>query len=132
WLSFALEWAHDRQQIRKHSYLGEDIIHLVDAIAADCDPDGAKAALAGVQIPETLPDALARFVETPTVCVHAVSGKAVQQWPLGYFAELIDRLASECAVRVVLIGTAEEEPLVTELLDKIQLKDAVVSAAGHL
>jgi len=110
WLDIALEWTGDQVYARKRQHNADDLVNLVDAVDAACDsdrtvivtrPSGGSPALAALQqkTPST----------GPLVCVHPTVGNDARQWPLEYFAAVIDRLVDQDGARVVLIGAPGDD-----------------------
>jgi ADP-heptose:LPS heptosyltransferase len=126
WLDIALAWERDAPLVPKRTHISATLMRLaaaVDAACADGDPPPYRAT------PEKAGDA-------PLVCMHAGAGTALKQWPAPNFAALIRLLLDGSALRVVLIGGAEEAaqaehvlalagnpPLARSLVGQVPLSD---------
>ncbi|HEY8874612.1 MAG TPA: glycosyltransferase family 9 protein [Stellaceae bacterium] len=133
WLDIALEWTGDQVYARKRQHNADDLVNLVDAVDAACDsdrtvivtrPSGGSPALAALQqkTPST----------GPLVCVHPTVGNDARQWPLEYFAAVIDRLVDQDGARVVLIGAPGDEEAADAILAQVRRPDRVSSLVGKL
>ena len=140
WLDFSVEFEGDLANHLKHEHVVDSLVHLVDAIAANCDPDrdvlGAPAArgpardgIAALLLANGLsPDRLA----APLACLHTGAGSVNKQWPGPSFAGLIDLLAGEAGATVMLIGGPDEAVAVTALLKLVRHPAAVVNLVGKI
>jgi ADP-heptose:LPS heptosyltransferase len=137
WLDIALEWTGDEIYARKRQHNADDLVNLVDAVDAACDsdrsvivtrPSGGSAALAAL--------AALRRIKTPStgpiVCVHPTVGNDARQWPLEYFAAVINRLVDQDGARVVLIGAPGDEEAADAILAQVRHPDRVSSLVGKL
>jgi ADP-heptose:LPS heptosyltransferase/GT2 family glycosyltransferase len=136
WLDVALEWEGDRRLQAKRATVGDDLLHLVDAVATAAQDDrggirpGAVAALrASPGVPE---DARKFLAANTVVCVQAGAASPIRQWPVGNFAALIDLLISRNQMGVVLVGAPEEAELAARLLAAVAQGDRVLSLVGTL
>lgn len=139
WLDVALEWEGDKALIRKRAHIVDRLLDLVAVVDGafnrgweplrSVDPYNAihnvRAALnaAGVS---------PRLLDRPLVCVHPGVGSAIKQWPLEYFAALIDLLVERECVSVVLVGGRDEEALAAGLAQQVSSSEWVCSIAGQL
>jgi ADP-heptose:LPS heptosyltransferase/GT2 family glycosyltransferase len=133
WLDIALEWTGDQIYAKKRQHNADDLVNLVDAVDAACDsdrtvivtrPSGGSSALAALQ--QMTPSA------GPIVCVHPTVGNDARQWPLEYFAAVIDRLVDQDGARVVLIGAPGDEEAADAILAQVRRPDRVSSLVGKL
>jgi GT2 family glycosyltransferase len=104
WLDIAIEWSEDSALLRKRQHATDDLVNLVDAVAAACEADRAGI----TQMPSVLsPEALAkipmasRLFRKRVVCVHPGAGNELRQWPAECFSLLIDQLIETEDVHVV-------------------------------
>lgn len=130
WLDITLEWEGDQARVRKRQHFGDSLVNLVDAIAfaghpertvLNLDASGAFARVAAAPVPAR-----------PLVCVHPAAGSAMRRWPAAHFAELIDMLIEEDDVDVVLIGSADEQPVAAAVLKELRNRERVSSAMGTI
>lgn len=63
------------------------------------------------------------------VCLHVGARAPARRWPLAHFARVADALAEATGWRVVLTGSAAEQPL-TGALRKLMLEDSLDAAAA--
>ncbi len=125
WLDVALEWGGDQLLGRKRQWAGDDLVNLVDAIAAACLSKGAT-----ITVPPVEP-ASAERDGGPEIWVHPTAGNDIKQWPLEYFAAVIDQLVEAFDARIFLTGAPSDEPAVTTLVDKLRHPEAVTSMIGR-
>jgi ADP-heptose:LPS heptosyltransferase/GT2 family glycosyltransferase len=135
WLDVAIEWSEDIALIRKRQQTTDDLINLVDAVAAAGETDRAGIA----QLPAPLADeALAsvprasRIFRKRVVCVHPSAGNEMKQWPPEYFSLLIDQLIETEDVHVILIGGPDEAALGAKILEVIANPKSVWSVIGRI
>ncbi|MGC2413692.1 MAG: glycosyltransferase family 9 protein, partial [Stellaceae bacterium] len=132
WLDVALEWTGDPIKVRKRQHVADDLVDLVDAIAAACDAD--HALISGR--PSTVSLAAAptqnAAASGPLVCVHPAAGEDIKQWPIEYFAAVIDRLAETDGARAVLIGVEGEEAVAAAILGRLRHPAAATSLVGKV
>lgn len=134
WLDLAVEWAADQAHFPKRHHTADELIGLVDAIAAACEADRTVIA----EKPKLLaPDVLAavpnssQLFKKRVVCVHPAAGTEMRQWPPEYFALLIDQLIESEDVHVALIGGPDEAPLADRILAEIVHTSSAWSLAGR-
>ena len=140
WLDFSVEFEGDLANHLKREHVVDSLIHLIDAIAANCDPDrdalatrpersAARDGVAALLLANGLPpDRLA----APLVCLHTGAGSVNKQWPGASFAGLIDLLTGEAGTTVMIIGGPDEVLAVASLLKLVQRPGAIVNLAGKL
>jgi ADP-heptose:LPS heptosyltransferase len=131
WLDIALEWTGDQIYARKRQHNADDLVNLVDAIAAACESDRSVIAARPTGTPPALA-ALQRKTPSmgPLVYVHPMAGNDMKQWPIEYFAAVIDRLVETDGARIVLIGAAGDEAVAAALIDRLRHPEAVTSLVG--
>jgi lipopolysaccharide heptosyltransferase II len=130
WLDISLEWEGDRKFTPKRQHVADDLINLVDAVAAACEPDRLvipRSADGPLQKPM-----LSRLFDGRLVCVHPTAGTEMRQWPKEYFAELIDLLVEQENVNIALIGGPGEEEVNADILERVRHPEAVSSLLGEL
>ena len=132
WLDVALEWDGDTQLVTKRHHVSDDLVSLVDAIAAASEPGRApilRPSSRALRLPARL---AAQLFARPVVCVHPGAGTEMRQWPVRQFADLIDLLVEHQNVNVALIGGPDEAPIAEELLAAVAARDRVVPLIGAL
>ncbi|HZT52700.1 MAG TPA: glycosyltransferase family 9 protein, partial [Stellaceae bacterium] len=131
WLDVALEWDADPPLVGKRQAVSGDLVNLVDAVAAACEPyvapvaPVARAAGGATRLP-------ARLFARPVVCVHPAAGNVMRQWPAAHFAALIDLLAERAQVHVALIGGEEDRGVAAAVLAATRQRERVFSLVGKL
>ncbi|WP_048861504.1 glycosyltransferase family 9 protein, partial [Acidisphaera rubrifaciens] len=118
WLDVALEWEGDRNLQAKRYHITDNLVHLVDAVAAATEPPHAPIrgdVLATIDLGDVLTPSLRRLFRRPVVYVHAGAGNDLKQWPIPYFATLIRLLVDREGVNVLLIGGPDEAEIAAEL-----------------
>jgi ADP-heptose:LPS heptosyltransferase/GT2 family glycosyltransferase len=132
WLDTALEWDEDVPLRNKHGHVTDDLIALVDMVAAQGDGDRRAVPLVP-QAPATLPSAVKRRIGAkPLVCVHPSAGSEMRQWPLGHFAALIDLLLDHEDCQVALIGGGDEADVSIQVRSYSRHGDALIDLTGRL
>ena len=132
WLDVALEWDGDPRLVNKRQQVGDDLVNLADAVAAATERDRHSIARPPAA-PLRLPAGIAqRLFARPVVCVHPGAGNAMKQWPVNYFADLIDLLVERHGVNVALVGGPDEQSLGRAVLATTVQRDRVVSLIGKL
>ena len=129
WLDIALEWTGDQVYVRKRQHNGDDLLNLVDAIAAACDGDRDVIATRRADLPAARPQSSGG---RPLVCVHPTVGNDARQWPIEHFVAVIDRLVEADAAQVVLIGGPGDEEVAADILRQVRHPKAVRSLVGKV
>ena len=132
WLDVALDWGGDQAYARKRQHTADDLINLVDAVAAACEDDRLVIAAPPSTLPAQVEQLVKRAAGGPLICVHPAAGNAMKQWPADYFALVVDRLIATHGARIALIGAPGEEPIANELLARLRRPEAVTSLIGAL
>ncbi len=131
WLDIALEWTGDQIYARKRQHNGDDLVNLVDAIAVCGESDRTVIAARPAGTPALA--ALSRKKSPgPLICVHPTVGNDARQWPIEYFAAVIDRLIEKDRARVVLIGGPGDEEVAADIVARVRHPKAVTSLVGKL
>ena len=133
WLDIALEWEGDNRLNHKQSHISEDLVRLVDTIAAASQTVPAvlqQAAAGNGKLPASVPAAARALFRKPVVAVHPGVGAVMRQWLPEYFATVIDLLIEKNQMNVVLVGGLDEVDLAEEVLDRIVNRKRVASLAG--
>jgi ADP-heptose:LPS heptosyltransferase/GT2 family glycosyltransferase len=132
WLDFALEWDEDVPLRSKHGHVTDDLIALVDSIAAR----GATGRGPHLSFPEKrLPLADSerrRLLSKPLVCVHPAAGSVMRQWPPQSFAQLIRLIAAGGRYNIALIGVADEKETADQVLEAAGNGCQVFNLVGRL
>jgi ADP-heptose:LPS heptosyltransferase len=131
WLDVALDWGGDQAFARKRNHTGEDLINLVDAIAAAGDAD--RTLITAPPPARPLPGKKRNgSAGGRLVCVHPTAGNEMKQWPIEYFAALIDRLVGNDDVRVVLVGGPGDEETANRIVARLRHPEPVTSLVGQV
>ena len=128
WLDIVVHWEADRAGARKRSHVGDDLQKLVYAVATAGEPAPPARPTA---MPHAAPP-VAGGSSRKTVCIHPGVGSPIRQWPPDKFAALIDLLASEADVDIVLIGAAEEAEIGAQVIARAERADSIRSLIGKL
>src|SRR4029077_16467882 len=85
---------------------------------------------------------LDKMADKPLICVHLTAGNAMKQWPVEYFASVLDHLVEADGApsvlvgppgaQIVLTGAPGGEPVAEELLARLRHPEAVTSLVGKL
>jgi len=135
WLDIAIEWFEDSALLPKRQHAADDLVNLVDAIAAACETDRAVIA----PMPRPLPKGFLagvpkarRIFHKRVVCVHPAAGNEMRQWAPEYFSVLIDELIETEEVHVVLVGAPAEADIGAAIVSAVKNSNSVWSLIGHV
>jgi ADP-heptose:LPS heptosyltransferase len=132
WLDVALEWDEDVPLRAKHGHVSDDLIALVDTLAARCEAD-RRALLSPSRGSLALPKPeLRRLFSKPVICVHPASGSPMRQWPQEKFASLIELLLDLGDYHIAVIGGPDEKALVKPLFAGLTRRAKVFNLVGRL
>jgi ADP-heptose:LPS heptosyltransferase/GT2 family glycosyltransferase len=137
WLDISLNWEGDTALTRKQVHVADRVLDLIRVIEGACDrgwptlsaPTSAEA-LARVRQMPFAQNCPTGFFDRPLVCVHPGVGSTIRRWPAPSYAALVDLMIERTGVSVLLIGAADEAPVVAEVLEKTVNKGSVVAVAG--
>jgi len=135
WLDVAVEWAEDVALLRKRQHTADDLVNLVDAVAAASEPD--RSVIATLQAPITdqalpwVPRARHIFRKR-VVCVHPSAGNVMKQWPPEYFAALINQLIETEHVHVILVGGPDELGIGSRIIELVDSSRSIWSLIGRV
>ncbi len=139
WLDVAIEWSEDVALIRKRQHTTDDLVNLVDAIAASAESRGRSAVPAWYAPPASSAAARRRvpmsqdIFEKRVVCVHPFAGNESEAVATGdFFGMLIDQLVEAEEVHVILIGTPDESELGASILESVANAPSVWSLIGRV
>lgn len=111
WLDVALTWDGDVQLVRKHQHTSDDLVNLVDAVAAAGNeqavfPRSGDWSSREAEITSRLSEL--NLYRRPLVCLHPASGTEMRQWPPRRFIELANALLATEDVDIALMGGPDE------------------------
>jgi ADP-heptose:LPS heptosyltransferase len=129
WLDVAIQWEGDSRFLPKRQHVANDFINLIDAIANSTNTDRGGEVHQPLPVPDHLP---AELFAKRLVCIHPAAGTEMRQWPRSYFAALIDMLAADEDVNLVLVGSPDEDEIASEILELVQNQASVWSLVGKL
>ena len=132
WLDVALDWGGDQAYARKRQHTADDLVNLVDAVAAACEDDRRMIAAPPRGLPASIQRKLDAMAGGPLICVHPAAGNVMKQWPAEYFALVIDRLVEAHGASIVLIGAPGEEAIAEALIAALRHAESVTSLVGAL
>jgi len=131
WLDVAPAWDEDISLRPKHHHVSDDLITLVEALAARGDADRGRMAIPKGVL--TLSQAeQERLFSCPLICVHPASGSAMRQWPLPHFVELIALLLDRKQVNVALIGGRDEKEFSAALMAELGARGSLFDIVGRI
>ena len=132
WLDIAVEWEGDQRGVAKRRHFSNDLVSLVDAIVAECEPGSDFLAdLPARRLPSSVLE-LVENLDRALVCVHPAAGDEIRRWPAVYFAELIDLLVEQDNVHVAIIGIAGDGEIAIEVLRTVRHRSRVSNLVGTL
>ena len=79
WLDIALEWGGDEALARKRQHTSDDLVNLVDAIAAACEDDRQVIVAPRTELAPALAREIKRSADRPLVCVHPCAGNETRR-----------------------------------------------------
>jgi O-antigen biosynthesis protein len=134
WLHVALEAAEDSALLHKRHHTADDLTSLVDAVGSAGEPAEHSFATRPVIERGRLPDVLnaRRIFRKSVVCVHPAVGTEMRQWPVEYFALLIDQLIEAENVHVILIGAPGEAEVGKQIISNVTNRKSVWSLIGRV
>lgn len=136
WLDIVAQWEGDTKLVPKRQHVSDDLINLVDAIAAAGEHQRGVLKKSddwsSRQIPIVTRLSRDGMYSRPIVCVHPASGTEMRQWPPTHFATLINMLIEQENVNVAIIGGPDELEIANEVLGRIKVLDRVTSLVGKL
>ena len=145
WLDISHEFEGDQPGNLKRGHVTDALVHFVDNVARACGCD--RKVLKSLQPPTPTtfdaPCPLPVFETTkwdlfkkPVICIHAGGAIDTKQWPVEYYAALIDLILEHEDVNILLIGGPEVREFeayvlgnvrhvirVFSLVDKVSLRD---------
>jgi len=131
WLDIAVEWEGDLSGVAKRRHFSNDLVNLVDAAAAECEPAPVIADLPAER-PQPARLELLENLDRPLVCMHPAAGDEIRRWPSAYFAELIDLLVERDNVHVAIIGVAGDGEIAARVLQTVRHASHVSNLAGMI
>jgi ADP-heptose:LPS heptosyltransferase/GT2 family glycosyltransferase len=132
WLDVALEWDEDAPLRTKHGHVSDDLVALVEAVAAHSDTD-RRAVLDPPKGALSLPTGeRRRLFSRPLICIHPAAGSPMRQWPPENFARLIDRFLDTERFNVALIGGADEKALALHVMAGVTRTGLATNLVGRL
>ena len=132
WLDIAVEWEGDLPGVAKRRHFSNDLVNLVDAIAAECEPGSDLIADLPTEQPLSACLELLENLDRPLVCVHPAAGDEIRRWPAAYFAELIDMLVERDGVHVAIVGVAGDSEIAMGVLRTVRHRSQVSNLAGMI
>jgi ADP-heptose:LPS heptosyltransferase/GT2 family glycosyltransferase len=136
WLDIAIEWAEDIALNPKRQHVADDLINLIDAVAAAGDADRNTLAQPP---PATLSQktnisaaTMRKIFHKRVICVHPGVGNELRQWPESHFSQLIDRLVESEGVHVILIGSPDEAELGQRIWQRVTDRKSVWPLVGRV
>ena len=136
WLDISLTWEGDERFVGKRNHVSDDLVSLVDAVAAAGKADREIIRLT----PQWRNEQVSAIAELRNeglytrrvVCIHPASGTEMRQWPASQFAALIDQLIEVAEVNVAVIGGPDERELATNMVAEVKHQDRVSLLVGRL
>ncbi len=133
WLDVVLEWDGDKALLRKRSHIADDLMNLVAAIDAACEPDRRLLDPRPVAMTaDELPEHVRHLFSRPVVAIHPGAGNVMKQWPEKHIPPLIDLLIERNDVAVLLIGGRDDEAKAASIIGHVARTDRIASIAGQV
>lgn len=118
WLDMALEWDEDVPLRSKRTHVADDLIALVDAVAAHGIVTRERLTMPAMP-PAVQALAQRGLFARPLICLHPASGSAMRQWPLKSFAQLVTQLLAGQGHQLAIIGGPDERSFADQLLAEL-------------
>lgn len=133
WLDIAPDAMAERPFTAVHHAIGEDLVDLVAAIAARCEPQRPAISRPPPCRTRPLPERIGRrLFGRRVVCVHPGAGERLRQWPPRCFAALIDLLVDREQVNIALVGARDDAGIAAAILAAARRDRAVFDLVGRL
>jgi len=134
WLDISLAFEGDIQLVRKHQHVSDDLVSLVDTVAAAgtlervgiCRP-GDLSSRQKALVPRLRKLGVYR---RRLVCIHPASGNEMRQWLPERFAEISNALIASEDIDIALIGGPDEEAFAADVGRCIQDHSRVHNLVG--
>lgn len=65
------------------------------------------------------------------VGIHPGVGNSIKQWPIPYFARLIDKIVERTNSKIIIFGGETDRKAASEILNQVKSKSNVISIAGE-
>lgn len=109
---------------------------LIDAIPLDYSvtSEHGKIEIPELKFEDNLSGRYARLKDVGfLVGIHPGVGNSIKQWPLPYFARLIDIIAERCKLntKIIILGGKTDRKAANEIFSHVKSKDNVISIAGE-
>ena len=132
WLDIAVEWEGDPPGVAKRRHFSQDLVNLIDTVAAECEPGWDLFVDLRAEWPRPVPCELLGELDRPLVCVHPAASDEIRRWPAPYFAELVDLLVERDKVHVAIVGLAGDREMVARVLQTVRDRSRVSDMTGRL
>jgi ADP-heptose:LPS heptosyltransferase/GT2 family glycosyltransferase len=137
WLDIVAGLSGDVARTAKQKHVTEDMLSLVDTVAAAFENPAPARRLPPAEARRALADRadmaeiLAGWQGERIVGIHPAAGAENRQWPAQHFAALIDLLAAEEGMRSLIVGSPEDGAIAQAVLAQAARPDAVRSLVGR-
>jgi len=137
WLSlgFKLNRAIENTPGQKYKpHITSQLCKLVDAIPSN---NMEMSEVEKIELPvfgdETIfPERYAPLLQKGfLVGIHPGVGNSIKQWPISYFARLIDIIGERLNTKILIFGGKTDRKAVSEILEQVKSKNNVISIAGE-
>jgi ADP-heptose:LPS heptosyltransferase/GT2 family glycosyltransferase len=132
WLDIAVEWEGELPGVAKRRHFSNDLVNLIDAIAAECEPGSDLIVEFPTERPPSAGLELLETLDRPLVCVHPAAADEIRRWPPAYFAELIDLLIERDNVHIAIVGVAEDREIAMGVLRTVRHCCRISDLTGSL
>jgi ADP-heptose:LPS heptosyltransferase/GT2 family glycosyltransferase len=139
WLDISMEFEGDVARNFKRSHVTDSLLQFIDVVGTACStdrdiihhvaPTAEEAVRSLSKHPAVKPIARKLFLR-PVVCIHAGAGAENKQWPARSFAGLIDLLAGQESLNVLIVGGPDEVDFTASVLADIRHRQHVFSVVG--
>jgi len=136
WLDVALTFEGDVQLSQKRQHISADLINLIDTVAAAGTQDRTLIKRSGDwsarQVPIVSRLSPSGLYKKRVVCIHPAAGNETKQWPVPYFADLMNALLVTEDIHFAIIGGPDEAELATGIVELVSDSDRVFNLVGKL
>ncbi len=134
WLSLSINLNRLIENIpgqKNKPHITSQLCELVNAI-----PSNIRG-IEKIEVPEfrdktIFPDRYSSLLQAGfLVGIHPGVGNAIKQWPIPYFARLMDIIFERINAKMIIFGGKTDQKAALEILNQVRSKDNVISIAGE-
>jgi ADP-heptose:LPS heptosyltransferase/GT2 family glycosyltransferase len=136
WLDVALNFEGDLALTQKRQHVSADLINLIDTVANAGMQDRSLikrgADWSARQLPIVSRLAEQGLYKKHVVCIHPAAGNETKQWPVSYFADLMNALLVTEDVHFSIIGGPDDAEIANGIIELVSDSNRVFNLVGKL